>query len=333
MEEKNFLVTGGCGFIGSSFINKHFILYPDSYFVNIDSLYNKSVENNIHKLVSESSRYIFVEGNICDYDLVMHILKTYEIDVVIHFAGRKNNKADLLMDSWKYIQDNIIGTHTLLEACKRYNYLDKFIYISTNKVFGETQSDLHNNCSEQWVVCPTNPQAVSKASAELLVTSYYHTFNLPVIITRLNNVYGLHQSPENILPSFISSLKKKQKIKIHGDGSNIRAFTHVYDVTNAIDLIIQNGSIGEIYHLDNPQDECSIIDLAKGLILLMVSDKFSTAEDFEPYIEFIEDAKTSDKRYFSRNDKLQKIGWFPEISLIDGLVEMIKTDTSTSTST
>ena len=323
MEENNFLVTGGCGFIGSNFINNHFILYPNSYFVNIDTLYNKSREDNIHKLVSESSRYIFVEGNICDYDLVMHILKTYEIDIVIHFAGR-NTIADSPMDSWKYIQDNIIGTHTLLEACKRHNYLDKFIYISTDKVYGETQTENMNKYSEQWVVCPTNPHAVSKASAELLVTSYYHTYNLPVIITRLNNVYGLNQSPHKMIPTFISLLKQNKKIKIRGDGSNVRAFSHIYDVTNAIDIIIQHGIVGDIYNLNNQQDECSILDIAKGLVLLMVSDKFKSAEDFEPYIEFTEDTKNHNKRYFSRNDKLQKLGWRPEIPLIDGLVEMIK---------
>jgi dTDP-glucose 4,6-dehydratase len=321
--EQHFLVTGGCGFIGSNFINKHFMLYPDSYIVNLDSLCIASSVHNIHKLVSESSRYVFVEGNICDYDLVMHILKTYEIDVVIHFAGR-DHVPDAIRDSWKYIQDNIVGTHTLLEACKTYGDLDKFIHISTDKVYGENST----SSDEQWVLCPTNPYAASKASAELLVTSYYCTFNLPVIITRLSNVYGLHQSGDKIIPKFIALLKEDKKVTVYGDGKTLRTYSHVYDVTNAIDFVILKGEVGETYQLDNKDDECSVLDIAKGLILLMVDVKFETDEDYEPYIEYVTDpsptATGSSARYYVSNDKLKKLGWVSEIPFVEGIVELIK---------
>lgn len=296
------------------------MLYPDSFIVNLDSLNIPGSEQNIHSLVSNSSQYIFVEGNICDYDLVMHILKTYEIDIVVHFASR-DHVADPTKESWKFIQDNIVGTHTLLEACKTYGELDKFIHICTDKVYGETTS---SESPEQWVVCPMNPYAASKASAELMAISYYHTFKLPVVLARLNHVYGLHQSPTKILPTFISLLNQNKKIKIRGDGLDICAFTHVYDVTNAIDLIILDGVLGETYQIDNKADECSILDIAKGLILLMVNDKFRTPAEFEPYLEFVHGEEKEKKRYFVHDRKLAKLGWIQEIPFIEGVIELIK---------
>jgi dTDP-glucose 4,6-dehydratase len=300
------------------------MLYPDSYIVNLDSLLIPGSSDHIHPLVSESSRYIFVEGSICDYDLVVHILKTYEIDVVVHFAGR-DSVPDPIRDSWKYIQDNVLGTHTLLEACNTYGILDSFIHISTDKVYGETQQK-----KEQWVLCPTTPYAASKASAELLVTSFFHTFKLPVIIVRVGNVYGLHQSPDKIIPKFIRLLRDKKKLTVYGDGKKFRTFSHVYDVTNAIDFIVLNGVIGETYQMDNKKEECTILDIAKGLILLMVNLKLDTPDDFSPYLEFVEEdgeSDSPDNRYYVSNDKLTDLGWVPEIPFIEGIVELIKIET------
>ncbi len=323
--DKHYLVTGGCGFIGSNFINKHFMLYPDSYIVNLDTLYIPESIDHIHPIVSESSRYVFVEGSVCDYDLVMHILKTYEIDVVIHFAGR-DSVPDPIRDSWRYIQDNVVGTHTLLEACRTYDMLDSFIHISTDKVYGESSSQP----KEQWVLCPTTPYAASKASAELLVTSFFQTYKLPVMIVRVGNVYGLHQPPEKIIPKFIKLLREKKKLTVYGDGKTFRTYFHVYDVTNAIDFIISKGVIGETYQLDNKKEECTILDIAKGLVLLMVNVNLQTPEDFSPYLEFVEVDNKSDplyNRYYVTNDKLSELGWVPEIPFIEGLVEMIKKET------
>ena len=323
--DKHYFVTGGCGFIGSNFINKHLMLYPDSYIINLDSLLIPGSLDRIHPFVSESSRYVFVEGSICDYDLVMHILKTYEIDVVVHFAGR-DSVPDPMRDSWRYIHDNIVGTHTLLEACNAYGILDSFIHISTDKVYGETTAPQKEQC----VICPTTPYAASKASAELLATSFFQTFKLPVIIVRVGNVYGLHQPPEKLIPKFIRLLREKKKVTVYGDGKKFRTFSHVYDVTNAIDFIILNGVIGETYQMDNTKEECTILDIAKGLILLMVDLKLDTPDDFSPYLEFVENEESSgsqDNRYYASNAKLTDLGWVPEIPFIEGIVELIKIET------
>jgi len=290
------------------------MMNSESYIVNLDSLYIPDSVNHIHKLVSESSRYVFVEGNICDYDIVMHILKTYEIDVVVHFAGRDR------ADTAAFIQDNIVGTHTLLEACRKYGDLDKFIHISTDQVYGES-----NGQREQLVMCPTSPYAASKASADLLVTSYFHTFQLPVVIVRLSNVYGIHQPSDNIIPTYIQLLRENKKITIYGNARRTLPFSHVYDVTNAIDIIIANGNIGETYQIHNKQDECSILDIAKGLVLLMIDVKLETDEEFAEYIDFVEcDTPALDvKRYYVHNNKLKDIGWVSEIPFIEGLDELI----------
>jgi dTDP-D-glucose 4,6-dehydratase len=192
-------------------------------------------------------------------------------------------------------------------------------------VYGETQQK-----KEQWVLCPTTPYAASKASAELLVTSFFHTFKLPVIIVRVGNVYGLHQSPDKIIPKFIRLLRDKKKLTVYGDGKKFRTFSHVYDVTNAIDFIVLNGVIGETYQMDNKKEECTILDIAKGLILLMVNLKLDTPDDFSPYLEFVEEdgeSDSPDNRYYVSNDKLTDLGWVPEIPFIEGIVELIKIET------
>lgn len=326
--ERHILVTGGCGFLGSHFINKHFILNPESFIVNLDALYHTHTkEENINLFVSQSSRYIFIEGNCCDFDLVLHILKTYEIDIIVHFAAQSHVQ-NYLTDTGKYVKDNIVGTQTLLEATRKYGQLEKFIHVSTDEVSGDflmSPYDLDNK-TEQSVYCATNPYAASKASAELLVSSYFHTFKLPIIITRGNSVYGPKQNPQKMIPKFIKALQEGEKINIHGDGSRVRGFLHVYDATTAIDLILDKGIIGEIYNIGcESDDECSVLDIAKGLILLMINNNLKTEEEFSQYLEFDETChKMKDKRYFVSNYKLKKLGWKLEIPFIDGLLGLIQ---------
>ena len=324
MTYRNILVTGGCGFIGSNFINKHWEENEGTLIVNLDAMYYCAKETNIHKHIRNSQRYIFVEGNICDGDLVFHLLKTYDIDIVVHFAAQSHVQ-DSFTDSAKYVRDNVVGTHTLLEASRKYGELLKFIHISTDEVYGESLLSDSQKKTEQSVLCPTNPYAATKASAELLATSYHHSFKLPVIITRGNNVYGPNQYPEKLIPKFIKQLKEGKKVTIQGDGSNVRGFLHVWDVTNAIDIVIDNGIIGEVYNIGSEKDdEFSVRDIAKGLILMIKKDqKFTREEDYEPYIEYIEDRPFNDKRYFISNEKMKELGWIPEVGFLEGLTELI----------
>lgn len=324
---RSILVTGGSGFIGSHFINKHWKENEKSFIVNLDAMYYCANEDNVDILVRKSPRYVFVEGNICDPNLVLHILKTYDIDIVVHFAAQSHIQ-NSFTDSTNYVRDNVVGTHTLLEASRKYGEVIKFIHISTDEVYGDSLLADNQKKTEQSVLCPTNPYAATKASAELLATSYHHSFKLPVIITRCNNVYGPNQYHEKLIPKFIKLLKEGKKVTIQGDGTNVHGFLHVWDVISAIDIIIEKGIVGEVYNIGNENDdEFSVRDIAKGLIIIMNKHKtFKYEEDYEPYIEYIEDRPFNDMRYFISNQKIKDLGWKPEVNFLDGLVDLIEDD-------
>ena len=315
---KNILITGVCGFIGSNFINNYF--YTNNYNIyNIDALYYCANRDNILKNIRESDRYTFIKGNICSYDLINHILNTYKIDIIVHFAAQSHVQ-DSFTDSLKYTQDNILGTHILLEASRSYGKLEKFIHISTDEVYGE--SDINNNeqKTEQSVLCPTNPYAATKASAELIARSYYFSFKLPLIIIRSNNIYGPNQYPEKLIPRFINLLKDNKKVTIQGNGLQLRSFLHTKDISNAINLILEKGIVGEIYNIAS-SDELSVIDIAKILIEhIKNKDKY---EKWEEYVEYIEDRPFNDQRYFINDYKIKELGWKKHIKFEDGIKELL----------
>ena len=302
---KNILITGGCGFIGSNFINFFYNSNSEYKIINLDAMYYCACETNVEKEVRESDRYKLVKGNLCSYDLVYHIINDYNIEYVIHFAAQSHvqNSFD---DSLQYTKDNIVGTHNLLEVCRKYGKIKRFIHVSTDEVYGESMiSDNENKKNEESILCPTNPYAATKAGAELIAQSYYHSFNLPIIITRGNNVYGANQYPEKIIPRFIKQLKEDKKVTIQGDGSNIRAFIHVMDVARAFALILEKGEIGEIYNIgSDDNEEYSVLEIAKMLI-----KKIKKTDEYNEHLEYIEDRPFNDKRYYISNEKIKKLGW------------------------
>lgn len=323
---KNLLVTGGCGFIGSNFINQHFSDSNTSqaaHIVNIDAMYYCASEKNIDKHIrQDSTKYTLVKGNICDSDLLKHLLEIYQIDTVIHFAAQSHVQ-DSFTDSGKYVRDNVVGTHTLLEACRLYNKIEKFIHISTDEVYGESLFSETDQKDERSILCPTNPYAATKASAELIASSYYHSFKMPIVITRGNNVYGPNQYPEKLIPRFIKLLKEGKKVTIQGDGTNIRGFLHVYDVASAIECILEKGEIGEIYNIGSDEkDEYTVMDIAKGLICKIKEIKGD--DELNEYIEYVEDRPFNDKRYFISNEKLKKLGWTITIPFVYGITDLVE---------
>ena len=316
---KNLLITGGCGFIGSNFINYFYYKDNNINIINLDAMYYCADENNILEDIRNSNRYHLIKGNLCSIDLLNHLLSNFNIDTVIHFAAQSHvqNSFD---DSLKYTNDNILGTHTLLESCKIYGKIKKFIHISTDEVYGESLlSEDEEKKNEQSILCPTNPYAATKAGAELIANSYRYSFKMPIIITRGNNVYGPNQYPEKLIPRFIELLKNNKKVTIQGDGSNVRAFLHCLDVAKALELILENGKIGEIYNIGSDEDqEYTVLEIAKILIKLIKND-----DDYNKYIEYIEDRPFNDKRYYISNEKVKLLGWSIEKNFIQGLEELI----------
>ncbi len=309
------LVTGGCGFIGSNFINYYFPQNKCEVLINLDAMYYCANEKNVNDDIRFSSNYHLVKGNVCNEDLVSFLLKEHKITHIIHFAAQSHVQRSF-DDSLSFTHDNIVGTHQLLECCRKYNKLEKFIHVSTDEVYGESLNEVNEqHKTEQSILCPTNPYAATKAGAELIAQSYAHSYRMPIIITRGNNVYGPNQYPEKLISKFIQLLKEDKKVSIQGDGSCVRAFLHAEDTARAFECILEKGKIGEIYNIGCDEGmEYSVMDIAKKLIKLI-----KMTEKYEDWIEYIEDRPFNDQRYYISNSKVKDLGWDIRIQLDDGL--------------
>jgi dTDP-glucose 4,6-dehydratase/UDP-glucose 4,6-dehydratase len=213
-----------------------------------------------------------------------------------------------------------MGTHTLLEACRKYKKIQKFIHVSTDEVYGESMNSVdETHKTEHSILCPTNPYAATKAGAELIAQSYNHSYKMPIIITRGNNVYGRGQYPEKLIPRFIKLLNENKKVTIQGDGSSVRAFLHAYDTATAFESILECGKIGEIYNIGCDEGmEYSVLEIAKLLIKMI-----KNTENHEEWIEYIEDRPYNDMRYYISNQKVKDLGWNIQVDLMSGLTDLI----------
>lgn len=298
---KKILVTGGCGFIGSHFINWMLERYDDIRIVNVDCLNPCASITNVRL----HRHYTFIKGNITSYEFMRFVLEHFEIDTIVHFAAQSH--VDGSFDSsLQYTQDNIVGTHVLLQASKDYGRLEKFLHFSTDEVYGEVDAD-HPGCNEKSLLNPTNPYAATKAAAEFLVRSYQHSFQFPSVIVRCNNVYGPRQYPEKLIPRFIELLSEGSNVTIHGDGSSRRNFIWVDDVCSAVDVLLRKGILHEIYNIGT-SNEYSVLDVTKLLVQLIYGQDANPNE----YMEFVSDRPFNDKRYAINSDKLRALGWKEE---------------------
>ena len=315
----NLLITGGCGFIGSNFINYYFPKQKFNKLINLDAMYYNANENNVDTSIIQNDKYVLIKGNLNDISLI-NILKKYHITHIIHFAAQSHVQ-NSFYNSLMYTNDNILGTHNLLESCRIYGHIKKFIHVSTDEVYGESINDINEkHKTEHSILCPTNPYAGTKAGAELIAQSYAHSFQLPIIITRGNNVFGPNQYPEKIIPLFIKLLKEDKKVTIQGKGTAVRAFLHSYDTSRAFEFILEKGQIGEIYNIGCDEGmEYSVMDIARILIKMI-----KHTDNVDDYIEYIEDRPFNDQRYYISNEKLKKLGWSIHYNLIDGLTDLLK---------
>jgi dTDP-glucose 4,6-dehydratase len=318
-KEDHLLVTGGCGFIGSNFINYYFHKNNFKTIVNLDAMYYCANEENVSEAIRKNKNYTFINGNLCDEPLISKILKVHNITHVVHFAAQSHVQ-NSFEDSIKFTHDNILGTHTLLECCRKYGKIKKFIHVSTDEVYGESMNTIdEKHKTEHSILCPTNPYAATKAGAELIAQSYCHSYKMPIIITRGNNVYGQNQYPEKLIPRFIQLLQENKKVTIQGDGSTVRAFLHAYDTAKAFETVLENGVVGEIYNIGCDEGmEYSVLEISKILIKMI-----KHTENYEDWIEYIDDRPYNDMRYYISNQKLKDLGWCIEIDLMTGLRDLI----------
>jgi len=275
---------------------------PDDRIINIDCLYYAGCVTN----VKDHPSYKFIQGNIQSKDLVLHILNEYQVSVIVHFAAQSHvdNSFD---NSLQYTQDNIVGTHTLLQAAKEYGRLSRFLHFSTDEVYGEVDLE-HPGCSEKSLLNPTNPYAATKAAAEFIARSYYHSFKLPVIIVRCNNVYGPNQYPEKLIPKFIQLLRAGKKLTIHGSGATRRNFIWAEDVASATRTILEKGAIDQIYNIGT-DCERTVMDVAALLVKYMTDDK-----DMANHVIYVADRPFNDFRYAIDSALLRSLGWTEEFT-------------------
>jgi dTDP-glucose 4,6-dehydratase len=315
---KSVLVTGGAGFIASNILNYWLHQYPNVKFYNIDKLDYSGREDNIdHDPETKTLplNYTFYKADINNYDFVAHILKSNNIDTVAHFSAQ-SHVCNSFQESLQYTKDNIMGTHTLIEACRHYGKINKFIHVSTDEVYGESKDDTKFSDNSS-TFDPTNPYSATKASAELIVKSYYHSFKFPIIITRSNNVYGPRQYNEKVIPRFITQILANKPCTIHGLGETRRSFLYIDDIVSAFDLILNDGKIGEVYNIGT-EDEHSVLDVATELIL-QIKDRFPNREDFL----LVEDRPFNDYRYNIDFTKLSNMGWKQKVKFEEGIAKTI----------
>jgi len=327
---KNVLVTGGAGFIGSNFI--HYLLKCDSELriLNLDALTYAGCPENLRRL-PDPDRHEFVHGNICDHQLVNSLLRNNQIDTIVHFAAETHVDRSIIGPA-QFIQTNIIGTFTLLEAARQFwlqeNALPgiekRFHHVSTDEVYGSL-SPMDPPFSETTPYAPNSPYAASKASSDHLVRSYYHTYGLPISITNCSNNYGPRQFPEKFIPLIILNAVEGKPLPVYGDGQQIRDWLYVEDHSHAIWTVVCNGKVGETYNVGGGNQPVNLTVLNT---LCEILDECLPRSPHLPHnslIRFVADRPGHDRRYAVNIQKINsELGWRPRQSLHTGLLKTVE---------
>ncbi|WP_020469462.1 dTDP-glucose 4,6-dehydratase [Zavarzinella formosa] len=303
------LVTGGCGFIGSNFIREVLATDADTDIINFDALTYAGNLANLADLANHP-RYRFVRGDITDRDVVLKALKN-DVRAVINFAAESHVDRSII-DSGPFIKTNVVGTQILLD-CARQTKVPRFVQVSTDEVYGSLgETGLF---SESTPLAPNSPYSAAKASADMLVRAYVHTFGMDAVITRCSNNYGPYQFPEKLIPLFITNIMRDQQVPVYGDGMQIRDWIHVRDHARGVEMAWRKGKGGEVYNFGG-RCEMANIHLTKKLLELLGKT--------ESLIKFVQDRPGHDRRYAIDCSKAEaELGWQPTVTFEEGLRETI----------
>ena len=303
------LVTGGAGFIGSNYIRMlvNGELKGISKIIVLDKLTYSGNKQNLIDL--DSSSYEFVQGDICDTDLVLKLSK--QVDAIVNFAAESH--VDRSIDSSReFIQTNVLGTHTLLESARKSN-VEIFLQVSTDEVYG---SIAEGSWDEDFPLKPNSPYAASKASADLISQAYYRTYGMDVRITRCSNNYGPYQYPEKVIPLFITNLIQDKKVPLYGQGLNVRDWLHVTDHCRGIHLVLTKGKPGDVFNIGGGR-ELSNLELTRVILEAMAAS--------EERIEEVVDRLGHDFRYSLNIEKItNQLGYKPEVNFEEGISQTIE---------
>lgn len=322
---KTYLVTGGAGFIGSNFVNYMLKKYDDVKIVNVDCLtYAGNLENL--KDVENNKNYKFVKANICDRETVKKVFLEDDIDYVVNFAAESHVDRSI-KDPEIFVESNVKGTVNLLNVAKefwtvgddKYKENCKFLQVSTDEVYGSLGEQGY--FIETTPLCPHSPYSASKAAADMLVKAYFDTFKFPINITRCSNNYGPYQFPEKLIPLIINNTLQHKNLPVYGDGLNVRDWLFVEDHCKAIDMVIKEGKLGEVYNVGghNERTNITIVKTIINHIKDVVDPSVS-----ENLITYVQDRKGHDRRYGIDPEKIKNdLGWYPETTFEVGIKKTI----------
>jgi len=309
-------VTGGLGFIGSNFIDHVLENHSEiTAILNIDRCDYCARVHNVSRC--SDPRYTYVQADITNMAKMKRLFRDFKPDAVVHFAAQSHVDTSF-ENAEQYIKDNIIGTYTILECVKES--MCRLVHISTDEVYGEVDLDETSN-SETSVLNPTNPYSATKAGAELLVKAYGHSFGIPYVITRGNNVFGPKQYPEKVIPAFIDAMMKRDPCKVHGEGRSRRNFIYVDDVSRAVMTVLHKGVSGTVYNIGT-HNEYSVLEVFDILRELVNSDATKVHVGDRPH---------NDKRYAVDSEALKQLGWSEQVPFdiaIRKTVDWYKANTS-----
>ena len=322
---KKILVTGGCGFIGSNYIHQVFEKGRDIHLVNLDKM---TYAGNIHTLNGiPDTFHTFVEGDICDADLVKSLFEKYQFDALVHFAAESHVDRSIEGPA-EFIQTNVVGTLNLLEQSRLFyqhsnsdNF--RFLHISTDEVYGSLGE--HGKFQETTPYDPSSPYSASKAGSDHLVRAWNRTFGLPILITNCSNNYGSYQFPEKLIPLMIINCLHGKPLPVYGKGENVRDWLYVRDHCEAIHSVLTTGTVGETYNIGG-NNEIKNIEVVTTICSLL--DEISPKEDGSQYsdlITYVRDRPGHDFRYAINANKINsELGWSPQESFETGIRKTIQ---------
>ena len=294
------LVTGGLGFIGSNFVRQ---VFDELDVVVVDALKCGSNPDNLKDL-----EYELVKGDICDYELMSGLVK--DVEGIVNFAAETHVDRSI-SDPYSFIESNVIGTYTILEAIRKNNPAARLVHISTDEVYGDIEV---GSFKDDDMLKPSSPYSASKASADMFVLAYMRTYGLNVVVTRCTNNYGHYQFPEKLIPKAIIRAKMNKKIPIYGTGNNVRDWIYVEDHCEAIRLALVKGEKGRIYNVSSGEEKTNL-ELVSAILRIM---------DKPDLIEFVEDRPGHDLRYSLDSSNTRELGWRPRHEFGDGLKDTIE---------
>ena len=328
---ENILVTGGAGFIGANFLSYFINKYENYKLINLDLLtYAGSLDNL--KEIEGNSRYEFIKGDICNRDLIESIFEKYDIRGVIHFAA-ESHVDNSITDPEAFIRTNVNGTFTLIDVAKQYwmnnpfqykeEYKDcRFHHISTDEVYGTLgETGLF---TEETPYAPNSPYSASKASSDMIVRSYFHTYGMNVVTTNCSNNYGPKQHNEKLIPTIIRKALAGEQIPIYGDGKNIRDWLYVLDHCKGIDLVYHKGRIGETYNIGGRNERNNLYIVDKICSILDDKKPRENGTSYKDLISFVKDRPGHDLRYAIDASKLEnELGWKADENFETGIVKTV----------